>query len=132
MNMVKVNSVGYILLRGETAAVRFWFGLTTIFFGLFMTTNSAAQWEYLISFIMLPHWAWGIGFITSGLAVFHGAVTSRCSKLSMFLEAILGTVLWVSIAVSSMMSQGSPGAVTIAALMSVWLLIRYPAWKSLS
>ncbi len=128
MTLVPVKPLGYILLQSETSAVRFWFGLTTFFFGIFFASNSAAQWEYAITFIVMPHWMWGIGFMMSGAAVFRGAITRKYSILTMFFESILGTALWVGVAISSMMSQGSPGAVTIAALMSIWLLIRYPTW----
>lgn len=130
MTIRPVGSLAYILLQSETAAVRFWFGLTTIFFGLFMVSNSASQWEYLITFYIMPYWAWGIGFIVSGCSILRGAITGRYSFKTMLLESVLGTILWVSVAVSSMMSQGSPGAVTIAGLMSLWLLVRYPTWNA--
>ena len=129
MTIKPVNPLLYILLQSETTAVRFWFGLTSLFFGLFMWTHPEAKWEYLVTYIIMPHWMWGIGFMVSGAAVLIGAVTKKYSWTSMFFEAILGTVLWVSVSVSSMMSQGSPGAVTIAGLMSMWLLVRYPTWN---
>lgn len=127
--MMTKRSLTYILLKSETSAIRFWFGLATIFFGIFLLANPQSQWEYVITYIILPHWVWGIGFLMTGSAMLYGSLASKLSTLSMFFEGILGTILWVGVAVSSMMSQGSPGAVTIAALMSVWLAIRYPSWS---
>lgn len=128
MKVINVSPLAYILLKSETSAIRFWFGLTSFFFGVFLASNSASHWEYLITFIVMPHWAWGTGFMISGAAMIRGAITSKFNTVIMFLESILGTMLWVGVAASSMMSQGGPGAVTIAATMSIWLLIRYPTW----
>lgn len=126
--MTKRN-LTYILFKSETSAIRFWFGLATIFFGIFLLLHPESQWEYVITYIILPHWVWGIGFLMTGSAMFYGSMASKISSTSMFFEGILGTILWAGMAVSTMMSQGSPGAVTIAALMSVWLAIRYPTWS---
>lgn len=126
MTFIRVNPIAYILLQAETIAVRFWFGLTSIFFGIFMASDPVSKWEYTITFAAMPYWLWGIGFIISGAAIIRGAYTSKYSYASMFIESVLGTILWVGVAVSSMMSQGTPGAITIAALMSIWLLVRYP------
>lgn len=129
MNL-RVSPIKYILLQSETVAVRFWFGLVSIFYSLFLSAEAVNHWEYTITFDLMPAWMWSCLLAFNGISYIRSSLTNKYGINSMLMEGILGTLLWVSLSITSMMSQGTPGAVTVAGALSVWLLIRYPTWNS--
>ncbi len=72
---------------------------------------------------------WALLFVLVGCVTIYGAVTCRYSKATLVVEGLLGVALWSAVSISSSISQGSIGAVTIAGVVSVFLLVRYPAWR---
>lgn len=126
-----MSNLSKLLLTDQTQLLRFWFGLASVFFGLFLIgSNVHDTMEYVITIAIAPPSAWASMFFISGSALIYGAITSKYSRLQMFLEGILGTFAWVSVSITGMISQGTVGAVTIAAAISIFLLIRYPVWRN--
>lgn len=118
-----------LLIAGDTRQLRFWFGLTSLSFSVFMSFGAPSHWEYGIAFLVLPPHAWSILLGVSGLALMYGAVTCHFDRLMLALEGVAGSIAWVALAITTMMSQGSIGAVTIAAIINLYLLVRYPSWQ---
>jgi hypothetical protein len=116
-------------MGSETLALRFWFGLVSIGFAAFLLFEAVSHWEYAVSFSFMPHWAWATLFAINGAALLLGAITKRYSKVHLLVEGGLGVFLWVAMGITSMISQGTPGAITMSMFISVWLCIRYPTWN---
>ena len=113
-----------LLIAGDTRQLRFWFGLTGIAYALFLSFAAPSHWEYGLAFQVLPPHAWSIMFSVSGLALVYGAVTCRYDRLMLTLEGVLGSIAWTALSITTMMSQGTIGAVTVAALINLNLLLR--------
>lgn len=125
-----MNNLRELLLIGPTQMLRLWFGLTACFFAIFITSNAAASDnEYTLSFQVMPQLLWAFLLVINGTALVYGSITSRYGKLGLLLEGILGTLLWTALGITSMISQGSLGGITIAIAISAYLLIRYPTWQ---
>lgn len=119
-----------LLFFGDTKLLRFWFGLMSLFFAVFMGGSAIDHWEYALTFKLLPPVVWSMLLTINGLALILGVITSRYGYLGLSLEGILGTITWSTIGITSMISQGSLGAVTVAIMVNVYLIIRYPTWQS--
>lgn len=126
---MSTTSFKFLILFGETRLLRLWFGLLTTFFSLFVLLGASDRWEYQLTFELLPPIVWAIMFVYSGSALVYGAITCRYNKILLFLEGILGSLAWTAFSITSMISQGSPGAITMVALINIYLLIRYPVWQ---
>lgn len=118
-----------MLLTGETRLLRFWFGLMGIFFSVFLVSSADDRWEYKLTFAVLPAGVWAATFICNGIALIYGSITSHYNPIAFLFEDILGVLAWTALSITSMISQGSIGGITVAALINIYLLMRYPAWK---
>ena len=118
-----------LLLISETRLLRFWFGLFGLAFAVFLMTAADDHWEYRITFAMAPAGFWVAALAINGLAMVYGAVTRNYSPFAFIMEDVLGVLTWTSLSITSMISQGTIGGVTVAALINIYLLMRYPAWK---
>ena len=119
----------YIFIESETIAVRFWYGLITLAYGFFMPVVSLHR-DFVVATLLAPAWAWSIIFIINGIAILYGVLTHKKSRTNMLIEGALGTFCWITIGVTVSMAQGFPGPTFMASLVSLWLLVRYPTWKS--
>lgn len=123
----------WVMLFSQTASTRFWFGLVGIGFSSYMISSSTIHSpisEYQLLLQIAPDWVWAIGFLTHGCALIYGVLTHTYNKLLMVLEGILGTVVWTTSAVVIVITQNTIGAQAAAALIAVWLLVRYPThWE---
>lgn len=119
-----------ILLFGDTKLLRFWLGLMSLFFAVFMGGSAGDHWEYFLTFKLLPPSIWSALLTINGAALIIGVITGRYGYFGLCMEGILGTVTWSVIGITSMISQGSLGTVTVAILVNVYLIIRYPTWQS--
>lgn len=126
---VTYGSFAYLMLYGETRLLRFFFGVSTVLFSAFMLIGAPSQWEYSLTIRLLSPDIWAAFFIISGVSLIYGAVTCRYSKLSLVFESILSTASWTAVGITSMISQGTIGAIAAPILISLFLLIRYPTWQ---
>ena len=122
-----------ILFTHQTTNTRFFFGLTSIFFGIFMTFSPTVHnnlSEYVMMRQIAPHEIWGIGFIISGSAMLYGLLFNTCSKLLLLLEGTLSVAVWVGSAYAVVVTQKTLGAQCIGALIALWIYVRYPThWE---
>ena len=124
-----MNGLQRLLLTGSTALLRFWFGFAAIGYGFFLATAASDHFEYRVTMLVMNRYLWMVLFCIVGVTGIYGAITSKYSKATLVVEGFLGTALWTAVSISSAMSQGSIGAVTIAGVISIFLLVRYPAWR---
>lgn len=123
-----------VLWTTETTAVRLWFGLVSIFFALFIFESPLFDYynaEYHLMATISPYWIdsrhfWGILFATNGVALIYGVLFKVYSTKLLILEGLLGVAIWGSSAAAVYYAQGTIGAHTVAAMMALWLLARYP------
>lgn len=118
----------YVLLETETVAVRFFFGFVSIGYAFFLP-HVVDHFEYHISLMLMPAWAWSFGFLLCGSALMHGVITCKYSRLGFFLEGIVSAFMWVLLGITSSMSQGTVGATAFASVIAGWIMVRYPKWK---
>ena len=118
-----------ILFVEHSTTTRLLFGVATFFFGIFFLTSTVDEnlhYEYKFMAFLAPLWLWGIGFLVNGAALTVGAYTNKYSKIQLFLEGVLGVVVWVGSAYAVTVAQRTIGAHTIAGLIAFWIYIRYP------
>ncbi len=119
-----------ILAHESTRALRLALGAGAVLFGMFLMLGAVNHFEYAVTFSVMPAWAWGGLFVVHGVALVTGALSKQYSLGHLFFEGFLGSLLWLFVAITSMMSQGSPGAITICPIVCGWLVVRYPSWKN--
>ncbi len=117
-----------LLLTGDTAVLRFWFGFAAIGYAAFALGGMNGHYEYSVTMQVMSKWAWATVFSIVGCVTIYSAVTSKYNRCTLIFEGFLGVGVWTAMSISSAISQGSIGAVTIAAVVSVFLLVRYPTW----
>jgi hypothetical protein len=129
------NRLQFIILEEQSTTTRLFFGLATFFFGIFFLTARSLEFysnEYTFMFSLAPAWLWGIGFMLNGSALIVGAVTNKYSKIQLFLEGVLGVVVWIGSAYAVVVTQRAVGAHVIAGLIAFWIYIRYPThWEGI-
>lgn len=133
-NMIKANDLnefGRLLATGDTRLLRFWFGVAALFAGIFFLVGGRAVEEYKLTLIVLPHFVWSFLLTLNGLYLVYGAITKRFNRISLFMEGFLGSITWTTLAVTSMISHGSVGGITVAAFINIYLLLRYPSVKGI-
>lgn len=128
-----LNRINFILFVDQSTTTRLWFGLTGFMFGWFFflaeTVHSELS-EYKLMLMLAPDWLWAIGFWVNGMALMYGAYTNRYSKLQLFLEGVLGVVVWCGSAYAVVATQGSLGAHAVGATIAFWVYVRYPThWE---
>lgn len=118
-----------LTLYSETIASRFWFGLLSIGYAsmlAFSTSPHAVNSPYLLMFDLAPDWVWIVGFTTHGLSLIYGAFTRKYNTFLLLLEGVLGVACWSAAGATTTIAQGAPGGTTVGALISLWVLVRYP------
>lgn len=118
----------YALLESETVAVRFFFGFVSLGYAFFLP-HVADHFEYSVSLMLLPPSVWSAGFAISGAALIYGVITCNFNRFLFTLEGVLGAFMWVTLGITSSMSQGTVGATAFASVIALWIMVRYPAWK---
>ena len=130
---ILIFRVKWLMFNSETYALRFWFGLTSIGFGLFMLTtpmNQLEVQEYRIMLSMASIHIWGLAFFIHGIVSWYGVITLISNKFLLIFEGVLGLVVWTAASISIMIAQSAPGAVTAGIFIAFWLLVRYPTnWE---
>jgi hypothetical protein len=129
----KLTRIEFILFIDQSTTTRLWFGLTGLFFSFFFflspTVHSDLS-EYRLMLALAPHWLWALGFAVNGLALMYGAYTNAYSKLQLFLEGVLGVVVWCGSAYAVVTTQGSLGAHAVGGAIAFWVYVRYPThWE---
>lgn len=117
----------YVLLESETVAVRWWFGLVSVGYAMFLPLVDT-HFEYSVSVAVMPAWIWSILFFIIGFSLLYGVIFRIYNKVGWFLEGVLCTATWVALGITTSISQGMPGATMAASLIAVWILVRYPTW----
>lgn len=119
-----------LLLTGSTALLRFWFGLGAVFYGWFMLVAATPDNPtYRLPLAMMHGSVWFALFDLVGFATMWGAVTSSYSKGTMVVEGFISVAVWTALSIATAISQGSISAVSVAGLISIYLSVRYPAWR---
>lgn len=121
-----------ILLYDQTSNTRLWFGITSLFFGLFMYYSKTAHnsvSEYALMLKFAPDWAWAICFVVNGLSLVYGAITEKFNTVLLVLEGALGAVVWVASAYCVVVTQGGIGAQFAGAVIASWIYFRYPTHR---
>lgn len=117
-----------ILLEQPTGALRFFFGFGSIGYAIAMPSFGGYP-MYSVALSMFPVWVWALLFAVNGVALVWGAIYGQPSRLMHFLEAVVGVTVWLGMGITTSLAQGVPGPTFFASLISVWLYVRYPAWK---
>lgn len=123
-----------ILFVEQSTTTRLWFGLTTFMFGWFFvgaeTVHNGLS-EYALMLKLAPDWVWAVGFWINGASLIYGSFTSRWGKFQLFLEGVLGVVVWVGSAYAVTVTQGVLGAHSVGAAIAFWIYVRYPThWEA--
>ncbi len=139
-NFIKpvLHRLWIVLWTSETTAVRFWFGLASLAFSIFIFNSHLFDYynaEYHLMSTISPTWIdsrvfWGSLFILNGTALLYGIVFRIFNTYLLLLEGVLGLALWGSSAVAVFFAQGTVGAHTVVALLALWVLARYPTHKA--
>lgn len=117
-----------ILLEDPTANVRFFFGLVTIGYALFIPhTVSHAMYDMANS--LLHPLVWCAIFLINGICLVWGSVHNKPGPAMFVLEGLLGAVAWLVLGVATAISQGMPGPTFFASFIAVWVFVRYPTWR---
>jgi ABC-type transport system involved in multi-copper enzyme maturation permease subunit len=123
----------WLALSSQTVACRFWFGFTSLGFGSFLIFSGAvhnpnSEYRYMIQ--LASDEVWAAGFVVYGIALLYGVFTRSFSKIQLYLEGVLGVAVWAGGGIAVSLAQGTPGAMSVGALLAFWLLVRYPThWE---
>ena len=122
-----------LLFKEQSTTTRLWFGIVTIFFGVFAwfsPTITSPHSEYELMMELAPYWLWALAYWVNGAAYLYGAYTNKYSKIQLMLEGTLGVTAWVGSAYAVSVAQGVIGAHAGGALLAFWLYVRYPThWE---
>jgi hypothetical protein len=128
------SRINQILFVDQSTTTRLWFGFVTFMFGWFFVASETVHnnlSEYKMMLRLAPDWLWAIAFWVNGAALMHGAYTNRYNKLKLFLEGVLGVVVWVGSAYAVTVTQGVLGAHAGGAIIAFWIYVRYPThWEA--
>lgn len=123
----------WLINYSQTSVVRFWFGLSSVGFGLFMAladVEKFAESEYRMMLALAPDHVWAALFFVHGFAVLYGVFAHKYNRLLVILEGVLGVALWCGSAAAVVITQKSFGAHVVGGMIAFWLLIRYPThWE---
>lgn len=122
------DRLSYVFLKSETVAVRAFFGIMSLLYGIFIP-QTEGQFEYAVALQWFPAWLWSAAMVTNGLAIFVGVLTQRYNLVLLLLEGALGMAAWLTLGVATSISQGVPGPTFAAAFVAIWIFVRYPSWK---
>lgn len=124
-----MNDLKELLADESDRLLRFWFGAAAIGYGFFLATAAGNHFEYRVTMLIMNRYLWLALFLLVGCTTIYAAVKKNYSKATLVIEGYVGAALWVAVSISSGISQGSIGAVTIAGIISIYLLVRYPEWQ---
>lgn len=117
-----------ILLEEPTGNVRFFFGLISIGYAMFLP-STVGHYMYRLAFEWVNPWLWCTGFMVSGIALVVGSIQGRPSRTMFVLEGVLSGIVWGGMGLATTLSQGMPGPTLFACFIAGWIFVRYPAWK---
>lgn len=115
-----------LLLTGETALLRLWFGIASLAFGIWISFDPNFSEGHTVAIAMATLEAQIVMFFVHGCAMIYGAITSKFSRIQLFLECFLGIFLWVGLGLAEMVQQQAPGPMIAGGGIALFLLIRYP------
>lgn len=122
-----IGRLKYVLMESETVAVRWWMGLVSLGYAAFLPFVDS-HFEYSVSLQLMPSWMWSTLFVITGVSLIQGVISRRYNLLGCAMEGVLSTITWVSLGITTSISQGIPGATMVASLIALWILVRYPTW----
>lgn len=117
-----------ILLKDPTGNVRFFFGIVTFGYAIFIP-QTAGHYMYGLALQWFPPCVWGALLGINGIALIYGSITNRPSRTMYLLEGWLGALAWGILGLATSLAQGMPGPTMFAAFIAGWILVRYPEWK---
>ena len=118
----------HLLAFGETLLVRFWFSLAGYMWAIMITYSQTFAHNVKLLDMSAPTKVWVLLFIIHASAMLYGVMTSIFCGYLLYLEGVLGLILWGSTAVSYWMINGYPDPTLIGALIAIHLFIRYPQY----
>lgn len=119
-----------VLLTSETTATRFWIAVISLGYGMFfMNFPNVGIHDYLLSLQFLPPAIWSILFLTTGSSMMFGLFIKKFNLLLLILESGVGCFAWVSLGITTGIENGIPGLSMFVSMISIWILMRYPAWR---
>lgn len=122
----ELNEFGTLLAKGDARLLRFWFGVCTALFGAFFATGTHTSDEYKLLFELLNGTYVGCALATVGILTCGSAIHGEFTYSGMAVECFIGPFLWLIVAVLTMVGQGGLGGVTGAAVVSCYLVFRFP------
>ena len=129
------QNVRDMLLIGQTLSVRFFFAIFSLLAAMdvWLDRSSDAAITLLMTFtpgaVPLVGF-WVFLFIAHALMLLKG-LSGRYGVIHLLLEAVLGWILWASLSMAYMYTEGHPGIPFAGFLVATWLLIRYPThWRA--
>lgn len=117
------------MLTAQTAGTRLWLGATSVLMGCVATfayIPHHTNFEYSLMSTFLPLHVWGNLFLLNGFSLLYGVLYRKANSFLLFSESILGMALWWVTAASFSFEQRIVSPMWICALVSFWLLTRYP------
>lgn len=121
-----------IMWGSDLIASRFFVSLASIFwsFLLFWPGDTFARPTYTLMSKFANETTWAILFGLQGLAGLYSIIHKSRDKLLLVTDAVLGCMLWTGSCVAMLLSVYPPPAAIsaeiVAAIMSWWILVRYP------
>lgn len=127
--MYLTNVLKSTLLVSDTRAVRLFFAILSILFGIDMYLDVAAP-EFVAIYSMTPRISnpnvvWSLSFMMYGMLLIKG-LAGRHGLFYLVFEAIFGWTLWTMLAVSSTLIHHHVDIVSGGTIIATWLLVRYP------
>lgn len=117
-----------ILSESDPTAVKFFFGLVTIGYSIFIP-QAIGHYMYRLAFEWINPWVWVVALMVNGIALVMGALYDRPTRLSFILEGVLGGAAWGALGVATAASQGVPGPTFFAMFIAIWIGGRHKPWK---
>ena len=127
----------YIILWGsDLVATRFFLSVASLMwsFLLFWPGDTFARPTYTLMAKFGSETAWAILFGIQGAAGLYSIIHRSRNRALLVSDAILGCILWTGSCVAMLLSVYPPPAAIsaeiVAAIMSWWVLVRYPVdWE---
>lgn len=87
-----------VLLGTPLLATRMWLVIGALIWSLSLTLPSSISpdTEYFLMDYIAPHYIWSIAFFVQSLWAFYTLKTNHTNKLTLVMDGLLGSTLWMS------------------------------------
>lgn len=120
-----MKNIWNVLAHGDTATARLWFAFISFFWAAY-TLSQPDDDAFRIIFSHLDYRVWGSLFFLHGVAMLVGLAQGKVDGPHLIIEGALGCFLWLVMGILYTWIQRVPGPSLAGAVISIWLLIRYP------